>query len=103
MTEVISENHADITDHYSSLQFEFEDAQQSENENRIAESNRSKMHMGGLDDEYISLALEILEEFEQGSNTKSYNLRRLHRRKVKQKVQEVNVDKVSSHITIQKQ
>ena len=103
MTEVIPGNHADITDHYSSLQFESEDAQQSENENRIAESNRSKMHMEGLDDEYISLALEILEEFEQGSNTKPYNLRRLHRRKVKQKVQEVNVDKVSSHITIQKQ
>ena len=50
MTAVIPENHADITDYYSSLQFEFEDAQQSENENRIAESNRSKMHMEGLDD-----------------------------------------------------
>ena len=75
MTEVIPENHADITDHYSSLQFEFEDAQQSENENRIPESIRSKMHMDGLDEEYISLALEILEEFEQGSNTKPYNLR----------------------------
>ena len=99
MTEVIPENHADITDHYSSLQFEFEDAQQSENENRIPESIRSKMHMDGLDEEYISLALEILEEFEQGSTTKPYNLRRLHGRKVKQKVQEVNVDKVSSHIT----
>ena len=99
MTEVIPENHADITDHYSSLQFEFEDVQQSENENRIPESIRSKMHMDGLDEEYISLALEILEEFEQVSNTKPYNLRRLHGRKVKQKVQEVNVDKVSSHIT----
>ena len=35
----------------------------------------------------INLALEILEEFEQGSNTKPYNLRRLDGRKVKQKVQ----------------
>ena len=28
------------------------------------------MRRDGLDDDYINLALEILEEFEQGSNTK---------------------------------
>ena len=60
MTDVTRENRADITDHYSSLQPEFEDAQPSENENRTAESIRSKMHMVGLD-EYINLAPEILE------------------------------------------
>ena len=53
--------------------------------------------MDGLDDEYIKLALEILEEFEQGSYTRPYNLRRLEGRKVKQEVQEE--DKVLSNIT----
>ena len=33
MTEVTPENHGDITDHYSSLQPEFEDPEPSENEN----------------------------------------------------------------------
>ena len=60
MTDVTRENHADIRDHYSSLQPEFEDAQPSENENGTDESIRSKMHMNGLD-EYINLAPEILE------------------------------------------
>ena len=60
MTDVTRENHADITDHYSSLQSEFEDAQPSEEENGTDESIRSKMRMNGLD-EYINLALEILE------------------------------------------
>ena len=55
------------------------------------------MHRDGVDDEYINLAIEILEEFEQGSNTKPYNLRRLDGRKVKQKVQEV--DDILSYIT----
>ena len=55
---------------------EFEDAQPSKIENRIAESTRSKMHIDGPDDEYINLGFEILEQFEQGSNTKPYNLRR---------------------------
>ena len=84
MTEVTPENHGDITDHYSSLQPEFEDPQPSENENNTAVSIGSKMHRDGLDDEYINLAFEILEEFEQGSNTKPYNLGRLDGRKVKQ-------------------
>ena len=60
MTDVTRENHADITDHYSSLQSEFEDAQPSEEENGTDESIRSKMRMNGLD-EYNNLALEILE------------------------------------------
>lgn len=97
MTEVTPENHGDITDHYSSLQPEFEDPQPSENENLTAVSIGSKMHRDGLDDEYINLAHEILEEFEQGSNTKPYNLRRLDGRKGKQKVQEI--DDVVSYIT----
>ena len=53
--------------------------------------------MDGLDDEYIDLAFKILKEYEKGSNTKPYNLRRLDRRKVKQKVQEV--DEILSYIT----
>ena len=60
MTDVTREDHADVTDHYSSLQSEFEDAQPSEEENGTDESIRSKMRMNGLD-EYINLALEILE------------------------------------------
>lgn len=44
--------------------------------------------MDGLDDLYINLAFKILEEYEQGSNTKPYNLPGLDRRKVKQKFQE---------------
>ena len=59
MTEVTPENHGDITDHYSSLQPEFEDPQPSENENNTAVSIGSRMQMDGLDDEYINLALEI--------------------------------------------
>ena len=51
MTDVTPENHGDITDHYSSLQPEFEDPQPSENENNTAVSIGSKMHRDGLDDE----------------------------------------------------
>ena len=72
MTEVTPENHAEIADHNNSLQPEFvEDAQPSENQwNHYCQIYWSKMHLDGLDDEYIDLAFKILKEYEKRSKTK---------------------------------
>jgi hypothetical protein len=62
--------------------------------------------MDGSGDSYINLALEIVIE---GNGTEKletiYNLRRMNRRKVKHKTQEIDkaLDYISEHVILQKQ